>query len=88
MFTFFLLSTLSVQSNHDGMVKHREVHQRMEEQGENINRMDVQRLEDMLRAERGERGRLEQEKEKLRREKEMLEEQRERERGRSKKILQ
>ncbi|XP_042367761.1 protein fantom [Plectropomus leopardus] len=73
--------TLSVQSNHDGKVEqHREVNQRREEQGEIISSMDMQRLEDMLQAERGQRGMLELEMEKLRREKEILEEQRERER--------
>ncbi|KAK1889697.1 X-linked retinitis pigmentosa GTPase regulator-interacting protein 1 [Dissostichus eleginoides] len=41
--------------------------------------MDIQRLEELLREERGERSRLE--KDKLRREKEILEERRERERG-------
>ncbi|XP_029311195.1 protein fantom, partial [Cottoperca gobio] len=74
-------STLSVQSNNDGEVEqHREVNQRREERGENIGRMDIQRLEEMLREERGERGRVEREKEKLRREKEILEEKRERDR--------
>ncbi|XP_074480130.1 protein fantom isoform X1 [Sebastes fasciatus] len=73
--------TLSVRSHRDGKVEqHREVNQRREEQGENISRMDIQRLEEMLQAERGERGRLELEKDKLRREKEMLEEKKERER--------
>ncbi|XP_034413660.1 protein fantom, partial [Cyclopterus lumpus] len=74
-----LESTLSLQSNPDGMVeRHRDVNQRREEQGEHTSRMDIQRLEEMLQEERGERGRLE--KEKLRQEKEMLEEKRERER--------
>ncbi|XP_068569655.1 protein fantom [Cebidichthys violaceus] len=77
-------STLSVQSNHDGKVEqHKEVNQMREEQGEHISRMDIRRLEEMLQAERGERGRLELEKEKLRREKEILEEKRERERDSS-----
>ncbi|XP_054457821.1 protein fantom [Anoplopoma fimbria] len=77
-------STLSVQSNQDGKVEqHREVNQRREEQGEHISRMDIQRLEEMLQAERGERGRLELEKEKLRREKEILEEKWEREKDSS-----
>lgn len=75
-------STLSVQSNRDGQVgKHREVEQKREKQGENICSMDIQKLEEMLQAEREERRRLELEKEKLRREREILEEQRERERG-------
>ncbi|XP_049923318.1 protein fantom [Epinephelus moara] len=76
-----LESTLSVQSTHDGKVEqYREVKQRREEQGENIGRMEIQRLEDMLQAERAERGRLELEKEKLRQEKELLEESKEQER--------
>ncbi|KAL3046587.1 hypothetical protein OYC64_004554 [Pagothenia borchgrevinki] len=74
-------STLSEQSHHDGTVEqHREVNQRREERGENIGSMDTQRLEELLREERGERSRLELEKDKLRREKEILEERRERER--------
>nr|XP_033507909.1 protein fantom isoform X3 [Epinephelus lanceolatus] len=76
-----LESTLSVQSTHDGKVEqYREVKQRREEQEENIGRMEIQRLEDMLQAERAERGRLELEKEKLRCEKELLEESKEQER--------
>ncbi|XP_070786062.1 protein fantom [Enoplosus armatus] len=76
-----LESTLSVQSSRDGRVeKHREVEQKREKQGENIYRTDIQRLEEMLQAEREDRGRLELDKEKLRRERETLEEQRERER--------
>ncbi len=79
---FFFPSTLSVQSTRDGQVeKYREVEQKREKQGESISRMDVQRLEEMLQAEREERRRLELEREKLRREREMLEEQREQERG-------
>lgn len=83
-----------MQSNHDGRVerhreveKPREVDQKREKEGENICRMDIQRLEEMLQAEREERGRLEMEKEKLRREKEMLEEQRERHGGKSLGVL-
>lgn len=50
--------------------------------GENIHRdEDLQRLEEMLQAERGERRSLEEELRKLRQEKEMLEEQKEREEG-------
>lgn len=71
-----------MQSNRDGLVeRYREVEQKREKQGEDICRTDIQRLEEMLQAEREERRRLELEKEKLRREREMLEEQRERERG-------
>ena len=84
MFIFILFhpSTLSEQSHHDGTVEqHREVNQRREERRENIGSMDIQRLEEQLREERGERSRLELEKDKLRREKEILEERRERERG-------
>ncbi|XP_069015433.1 protein fantom [Embiotoca jacksoni] len=73
--------TLSGQSSHDGQVEKPEgVEQKREWVGENIYRMDIQRLEEMLQAEREERGRLELEKEKLRQEKEILE-QREREKG-------
>lgn len=82
-----------MQTNHDGwleklkeMERHREVDQKREKQGE-ISRMDIQRLEEMLQAERGERSRLELEREKLRREKAMLEEQREREGGTSLSML-
>ncbi|KAM9335197.1 protein fantom [Symphorus nematophorus] len=76
-----LESTLSAQSNHDDRVeKHVEVDQKREIAEENISRMDIQRLEERLHAEREERVRLELEKEKLRQEKEILEEQRERER--------
>lgn len=83
-YLFFFPSTLSVQSNHDGQVdKHREVGQKREIQGENGGRVDIQRLEERLHAEREERGRLEMEMEKQRRVREILEEQRERERGRS-----
>lgn len=80
----FFLSTLSVQSNHDGRVEKQreEAEQKREKPGENICRTDIQRLEDVLQAEREERGRLELEMEKLRRERDILEEQRERERGR------
>ncbi|XP_067436448.1 protein fantom [Thunnus thynnus] len=75
-----LESTLSTQSIHDGqVVKHKEPDQKREESGENIFRRDVHRLEEMLQAEREDRGRLELEKEKLRQEKQILEEQRERE---------
>ncbi|XP_034712435.1 protein fantom isoform X2 [Etheostoma cragini] len=77
-----LESTLSVRSNYKGNgEQHPEVNQRRDEQGENIQGMDIQRLEEMLQAERGERGRLELELEKLRRDKEVLEEKREQERA-------
>lgn len=84
IFTLSLSSTLSVQSKYEGNgEQHTEANQRREEQVENISGTDIQRLEEMLQAERGERGRLELELEKLRREKEMLEEKWEQERGRS-----
>ncbi|TNN50495.1 PC-esterase domain-containing protein 1A [Liparis tanakae] len=74
-----LESTLSVQTSHNGEVeRRREVSHRREEPGDHTGRMDIQRLEDMLQAERAARGRLELEKETLRREKETLEERRER----------
>ncbi|XP_056299033.1 protein fantom isoform X3 [Pseudoliparis swirei] len=74
-----LESTLSVQTSHNGEVeRRREVSHRREEPGDHTDRMDIQRLEEMLQAERAARGRLELEKEKLRREKETLEEKRER----------
>lgn len=69
------------------MDKHSEVDQRREKQEENFGRMDIQRLEERLQAEREERSRLEQEMEKEIRSREMLEEQRERERGRSLSLL-
>nr|XP_046237605.1 protein fantom [Scatophagus argus] len=73
-----LESTLSVQTNHDGqMDKHGEVYEKREKQGENVDGLDIQRLEERLQAEREKRGRLEMEMEKLRRERE---EQKERER--------
>ncbi|KAI3376547.1 hypothetical protein L3Q82_017002 [Scortum barcoo] len=76
-----LQRTLSVQSHRDAQVgKHSEVEQKREGQGETIYRMDTQRLEEMLQAEREERRRLELEKENLRREMEILAEQRERDR--------
>ncbi|XP_039997237.1 protein fantom [Xiphias gladius] len=76
-----LESTLSAQRNHNGHVeKHRKVDQKSAEVGENFCRLDIRRLEEILQAEREERGRLELEKEKLRQEKEALEEQRDRER--------
>nr|XP_020443602.1 protein fantom-like [Monopterus albus] len=79
-----LESTLSAQISHNGQVrKQREVDQEREDVGENICRMDIQRLEEMLKVEKEEKGRLELEKEKLRQEKELLEEQRENERERS-----
>ncbi|XP_030018143.1 protein fantom isoform X2 [Sphaeramia orbicularis] len=73
--------TLSVQSSHDVQTeKPTEVKLKMEQHGENVWRMDIQRLEQMLQVEREERSRLELEKERLRQEKERLEEQRARER--------
>lgn len=88
IYLFFFPSTLSVQSNHDGRVDiHREVDQKRVKQGENSSRMDIQRLEERLQAEREERGRLELEMEKLKRERAILEEQRERERGKSFSLL-
>ena len=81
-------STLSAQSNHDGHVEVRSVvEHKSEDVGPNVCRLDIQRLEEALRAEREERGRLELEKEKLRQEKKMLEEHRERDRGRSLSML-
>ncbi|XP_051800041.1 protein fantom [Acanthochromis polyacanthus] len=74
--------TLSAQSNHDGQArKPREVDQKREKVEENVTRMDIQRLEEMLQAEREERARVELEREKLRQDKEILEEQRGQERG-------
>ncbi|XP_023277539.1 protein fantom-like [Seriola lalandi dorsalis] len=74
-----LESTLS--ANHDGHVeRHSEVVRRSEDVGENLSRLDIRRVEEMLTAEREQRGRMELDKEKLRQEKDMLEEQRDRER--------
>ncbi|KAM9836568.1 protein fantom [Aulostomus maculatus] len=65
--------TLSTHSVHDGLEdKHRD--RRREEAEDSVCRMDVKILEEMLQAEREERGRMEQEREKLRQEKEKLEE--------------
>ncbi|RVE60709.1 hypothetical protein OJAV_G00183350 [Oryzias javanicus] len=76
-----LTSTLSSQiknEDQDGQQTH--VEQKRESVGENIHRHeDLQRLEEMLLAERGETRRLQEELKKLRQEKEMLEEQKERE---------
>lgn len=55
--------------------------QKRENVGENIDRDELQRLEELLQAERGERRRLEEELRKLKEKKEMLEEQREEEEG-------
>ncbi|KAM3857785.1 protein fantom-like [Diretmus argenteus] len=72
-----LQSTLSTQSHRsDQMDKERELGK--EKEREEMWRMDVQRLEEMLRVEREERERLEKEKERLRQEKEIVLEQRER----------
>ncbi|KAM3857798.1 protein fantom-like [Diretmus argenteus] len=72
-----LQSTLSTQSHRsDPMDKERELGK--EKEREEMWRMDVQRLEEMLRVEREERERLEKEKERLRQEKEIVLEQRER----------
>ncbi|XP_035481633.2 protein fantom isoform X2 [Scophthalmus maximus] len=77
-----LESTLSAQSNPDGHVEKRsKLDRNSEDVGQSICRLDIQRLEEILQAEREERDRLEREKEKLRQEKEILEEQRDRERG-------
>ncbi|XP_019951035.2 protein fantom isoform X3 [Paralichthys olivaceus] len=76
-----LESTLSAQSNHDGHVEVRSVvDHRSEDVGPNVYMLDIQTLEEALRAEKEERGRLELEKEKLRQEKKMLEEHIERDR--------
>ncbi|XP_053272543.1 protein fantom [Pleuronectes platessa] len=76
-----LESTLSAQSNHDGHVEVRSVvDHKSEDVGPSVCRLDIQRLEEALGAEREERGRLELEKEKLRQEMKMLEEHRERDR--------
>lgn len=56
------------------MEKHQDVDQVRQKVEENICSRDVQRLEQMLQAEREERGRLELEVERLRREKERMEE--------------
>lgn len=73
--TCSVLRTLSDQSSLRGHVeKHRDVDQMRQKVEENICSRDVQRLEQMLQAEREERGRLELEVERLRREKERLEE--------------
>uniref|UniRef100_UPI0037E88397 protein fantom n=1 Tax=Semicossyphus pulcher TaxID=241346 RepID=UPI0037E88397 len=72
--------TLAAQRNHDGQVGgKKEFDQKREMEEENICRMDIQRLEEIMQAEREERGRLKLEKENLRREKEVLEEQKDRE---------
>ncbi|CAG5929369.1 unnamed protein product [Menidia menidia] len=75
-----LQSSLSTQSDQDGQVeKHGKVDQTREAVVESIHCMDIQRLEEMLGAEREERNRLELEKEKLWQEKELLEQQRKQE---------
>lgn len=61
---------------------------RTEDVGEREGRLDVQRLQEILKVEREQRSRLELDKEKLRQEKEILEEQRDRERGRSLSMLE
>ncbi|XP_061566415.1 protein fantom [Cololabis saira] len=76
-----LKSALSGQSQSDNQLEtHREAVQSGKMRVENIQSMDIQRLQDMLHAEREERSRLELEleKEKLRQEKRMLEQHRER----------
>ncbi|CAN9509455.1 unnamed protein product [Ophioblennius macclurei] len=79
-FDALLERTLSAKSSRDDLVeKQGEVDRRTENVVESILRMDLQRMEEMLQAEREERVQLEQEKDKLRQEKEILEEQRERE---------
>ncbi|XP_020567331.2 protein fantom-like isoform X2 [Oryzias latipes] len=73
-------STLSPQIKHEDQVgQQRHVEQKRENVGENIDRDELQRLEELLQAERGERRRLEEELRKLKEKKEMLEEQREEE---------
>ncbi|XP_047456442.1 protein fantom isoform X2 [Mugil cephalus] len=68
--------TLSAQSSLHGHVeKHRNVDQMREKAEENICSTDIMRLEQMLQAERQERGRLELEVERLRQENERVEEQ-------------
>lgn len=55
--------------------------QERENMVENTSRMNIQRLEEMLQAEREERRKLELQMERMEQEKELLEEQRERGRG-------
>ncbi|XP_071189487.1 protein fantom [Salvelinus alpinus] len=76
-----LESTLSVHSHAEEKVdRERELEKDREREKEEIWRMDIKRLEEILRVEREERGRLEEEKERLQRDKERIEEQQERER--------
>lgn len=65
------------------MNKENEPGQKSQVEGEKIKRMDIQRLEELLKAEREERQRLELEREMLRQEKPIFEEQKQGERGRS-----
>ncbi|XP_013874687.1 protein fantom isoform X2 [Austrofundulus limnaeus] len=84
-----LISTLSGQSNDEKQAEMlRVVEQKKEKLVESICREDVQRLQEMLQAEREERSKLELEKEKLRQDKKALEEQRGREEERQKHLEQ
>lgn len=75
-------STLSAQSNNEKQAETlRGVEQKKVKLVENSRTEDVQRLQEMLQAEREERSKLELEREKLRWDKKALEEQREREEG-------
>ncbi|XP_041738657.2 protein fantom isoform X4 [Coregonus clupeaformis] len=76
-----LESTLSAHSHTEEKVdRERELEKDREREKEEIWRMDIERLEEILRVEREERGRLEEEKERLQLDKERIEEQQERER--------
>ncbi|XP_029616401.1 protein fantom [Salmo trutta] len=76
-----LESTLSAHSHMEEKVdRERELEKDREREKEELWRMDIKRLEEILRVEREERGRLEEEKERLQRDKERIEEQQERER--------
>ncbi|XP_036813704.1 protein fantom isoform X2 [Oncorhynchus mykiss] len=76
-----LESTLSAHSHVEEKVdRERELEKDREREKEEIWRTDIKRLEEILRVEREERGRLEEEKERLQLDKERIEEQQERER--------
>ncbi|XP_064796283.1 protein fantom [Oncorhynchus masou masou] len=76
-----LESTLSAHSHVEEKVdREREREKDREREKEEIWRRDIKRLEEILRVEREERGRLEEEKERLQLDKERIEEQQERER--------
>ena len=79
---------MSAQSHHgEKEDKEKNLEKEREREKEEIWRMDIRRLEEILHVEREERGRLEEEKEMMRLEKERTVDQMEREKGKKTQLL-